>query len=613
MINRKAFLTAILAASIINIQGQVWLWANGANNQVISNGSGICVTMNDRLGVSGSFFSNPLPIGGFTLANSGNQDGFVASMSKAGAVLWAAAIGGSANENVTSIACDLNGNFYAVGVFSSPFCNFGTQSLTLAGSSDGFVAKYDSMGVLQWLTHISGPGQDRVNAVSADAAGNVYITGQTDSGMLVVNSATHSPGTTGRMFTAKINPQGQSVWVVISGGNGPQDKPMDIRHDQAGNLYVAGHTHSGIFSAGQFTHTFLQPGAPTFRFFFMKYDNLGNVLWLQGSSTNSVSEGIGVAIDKMGNLYSGGSFFGNTMVVGNYSFTNPGTRSAFVAKHSVTTGAVQWAQTSKGNDTFAMSLTSADSSVFLAGGGTYPVAFTGAQFTSTASPAQWLVEFNQNGSLSCGTSVDHAQFRKLSVGTGERLYIAGDYLGGPLALDQHTLAQGNSNVMFAAKYSCDCINGFSIQSSDEVLCELKTAVLTSGAGVTYTWNTGANTQTIAVAPLQTTTYSVSVTSPDGCIQNGSFTQVVSPCDALPDQHLSAHTLFPNPVSEGEALQVGLLSAGACMSLTDLSGNCLISNADLRTLRNKVDGLEPGIYLVYIRDRNSLSVHKLIKR
>lgn len=53
------------------------------------------------------------------------------------------------------------------------------------------------------------------------------------------------------------------------------------------------------------------------------------------------------------------------------------------------------------------------------------------------------------------------------------------------------------------------------------VCEGTSAELTASGGVSYLWSTGATSSSITVAPLVATTYTVTVTSAEGCVNSGS--------------------------------------------------------------------------------------------
>ena len=58
---------------------------------------------------------------------------------------------------------------------------------TPGGSNDIFVAKYSSAGSWVWSKTIGGYGVDQGNAIAADSAGNVFVTGYIGMSAIGVN------------------------------------------------------------------------------------------------------------------------------------------------------------------------------------------------------------------------------------------------------------------------------------------------------------------------------------------------------------------------------------------------------------------------------------------
>jgi hypothetical protein len=88
----------------------------------------------------------------------------------------------------------------------------------------------------------------------------------------------------------------------------------------------------------------------------------------------------------------------------------------------------------------------------------------------------------------------------------------------------------------------------SITASGAVICPGETATLTVNGATTYVWNTTSTANTIAVTPLQTTTYSVVGSFPDGCSSNDLMTLTVDPCTGIvaDKKDLSHLRVYPNP-------------------------------------------------------------------
>ena len=101
---------------------------------------------------------------------------------------------------------------------------------------------------LQYSTYLGTSVEDEINAMCVDAAGNVYMTGQT------ATVADKFPGTAGHYqtsnaggafdaFVIKLNPAGAIVWATYLGGGGT-DIGKSIAVDASGIVYVCGSTTS---------------------------------------------------------------------------------------------------------------------------------------------------------------------------------------------------------------------------------------------------------------------------------------------------------------------------------------------------------------------------------
>src|ERR1700746_133745 len=96
---------------------------------------------------------------------------------------WAKHFGANSTyTNCYSAAVDSSGNIYTVGTYSSSTVDFdpgsGTYFLPLAGSTDIFVSKLDSLGNFLWAKGMGGTVEDIVYSVSTDKFGNVYTIGK---------------------------------------------------------------------------------------------------------------------------------------------------------------------------------------------------------------------------------------------------------------------------------------------------------------------------------------------------------------------------------------------------------------------------------------------------
>lgn len=107
-------------------------------------------------------------------------------------VVFSTFVGGSAgSELVRDLALDPAGNIYVTGV---------TQSLDLpvlnalypsygGGANDTFVAKYAAAGTRMFTTYLASPGNDTPGAIGLDPSGNIWVTGQTNTAVFPTRNA----------------------------------------------------------------------------------------------------------------------------------------------------------------------------------------------------------------------------------------------------------------------------------------------------------------------------------------------------------------------------------------------------------------------------------------
>ena len=181
-------------------------------------------------------------------------------------------LAGKYGDHGWDIAADTNGNVYVCGDTLTPFllshktAQFQTQYGGSQGSfqyGDAFVAKFvpnptnASILSLAYLTYLGGFGQDSARGIAADAQGNAYVTGFTDSPNFPTRNAVFKKisGLNNNAlgfyrsdaFVAKLGPQGTNLVYSTYLGGGERDAGNAIAVDSAGCAYVAGFTESADF------------------------------------------------------------------------------------------------------------------------------------------------------------------------------------------------------------------------------------------------------------------------------------------------------------------------------------------------------------------------------
>ncbi|MCC6586855.1 MAG: SBBP repeat-containing protein [Bryobacterales bacterium] len=180
---------------------------------------------------------------------------------------YATYVGGGINEAARSIATDAQGNVYISGFTTSdnlPSTAGRVQPAyggnTATGNNDtgdGFIARFNPQGALQWITYLGGRQDDIIMDLALDAQGNIYVTGFTTSNNFPVSSgvlqSSYKGGSStqyhqgGDAFVAKLSNGGSQILYSTYLGGSLDDRGISIAVDAQGNAYVAGTTVSTNF------------------------------------------------------------------------------------------------------------------------------------------------------------------------------------------------------------------------------------------------------------------------------------------------------------------------------------------------------------------------------
>lgn len=283
------------------------------------------------------------------------------------------------------IAKDVNGNIYQVGSFNRTV-TFGAFTLTPAStSSDVFLVKYNSLGVVQWARRAGGSGSDSPSGI-VYLDGHIYISGTFENtiNFNTPNAAGSNEVTSAGardIFIAKFDDQGNFIWAKRCGGS-------SVDSDGAGSIAIA---QSSICIIGSFVSSinFNTPSASGTNYltssnstdrdaFLAKFDTSGSFIWARRIGGPTSESGLGVvALDT--NIYiSGSAYCGPSYQLKFYLTGVPNSSSAltfssnlesctYVAKYS-SSGTVQWAKLAGGfGSKGAFSVSVIDTSIYICG------------------------------------------------------------------------------------------------------------------------------------------------------------------------------------------------------------------------------------------------------
>ena len=193
-------------------------------------------------------------------------------------------------------------------------------SFTLLGPSRiGFaVGAYDHAAplvidpTLVTSTSLGGAGSDVGYSIALDGAGNMYVTGSTESTDFPTGSAFQpalapaATGTSTDVFVSKLSPDGGTLlWSTYLGGKG-RDTGYSIAVGPNGSVYVAGVTESADFPRAKAAQDNFG-GGPSDAFVARIAPNGSSLDWSTFLGGNRTDRARGLAVDPAGNAYVTGS------------------------------------------------------------------------------------------------------------------------------------------------------------------------------------------------------------------------------------------------------------------------------------------------------------------
>ncbi len=216
-------------------------------------GSDIAIAADGSVFMAGLTSSTDFPIfDPYQMSSGGGYDVFVMKLNGTGnSLVYSTYLGGSGFDIGADIAVDAAGDVYVTGwTTSTNFPTLNPYQGSFGGVRDVFVTKLNNAGNgLVYSTYLGGSALDYGNAIMANAAGEVYVTGataSTDFPTLNPYQGTYQGGTSDA-FVTKLSSSGNSLVYSTYLGGGDYDVGIESGLDIAGAVYVTGGTVSTNF------------------------------------------------------------------------------------------------------------------------------------------------------------------------------------------------------------------------------------------------------------------------------------------------------------------------------------------------------------------------------
>jgi hypothetical protein len=188
-----------------------------------------------------------------------------------------------------------------------------------------------------FVSYLGGSTNEYGNGIAVDGAGNIYITGQTNSSNFPTTAGAYQTAKAGAddAYMCKFDSTGNLVYSTYLGGSGT-DLAQHVAVDGAGNAYVVGRTNSANFPTTAGAYQTANAGG--YDGFMCRFDSTGNLVYSTYLGGSANEYGFGIAVDGAGNIYVAG-YTGSTnfpTTPGAYQTANAGGNDAYIAKFDST-------------------------------------------------------------------------------------------------------------------------------------------------------------------------------------------------------------------------------------------------------------------------------------
>lgn len=446
-------------------------WAKLAPGNGIDEGIAITNDPAGNVFVTGQFTGSVVAFGTTTLTNSANSTVFLAKYDCNGNAIWAKKAICTNNDYGNAVTTDAAGNIFISGYFQSPTIVFGTYSLSNGGNYDLFIAKYDPNGNVLWAKSAGGSGNEYGYSAKTDPGGNVYVTGSFSSPTLALGtySLTNSGASDG--YLVKYSPSGTELWANKQAGS-TGDENWSVATDAAGNVFITGDYVSPTVAFDTYTIT----NSGICPIYTAKYDGNGNIMWVETTGGTNYDFSNWVTIDNNGDVLISGVFTSTNMVFGTNTITNNGGEDAFIAKYS-NSGTPIWAKAvgGPGNDK-GYSIATDANKIYCTGTFTNSIYFGTSTLTAAVNSPDpfYIITFDYSGLVQCSTYLKSGgdDLVGICADNAGSAYLTADIMApGSMVVGNTTLTPTGGETIYLARYVCGDITGIN-ENADELKVDL---------------------------------------------------------------------------------------------------------------------------------------------
>ena len=294
--------------------------------------------------VAGYFHSQSIQLTTTTLQSQGSSDGIIIKYNKQGDEQWATNLGGTSDEQLSSIVATDDGGFLVGGYFKNTITVEG-NTLNSLGNADALLVKYSENNSVELVKAIGGNLDDKINTV-AEIGQREYVSAgvfqttrlQIGDNIFINQGAQdafvvrYRKGDIPRIVTKSL--------ATISGDKNEQILSSTPTSD--GGYIVVGTFETSEIKIGE--NTLKNKGTTSYTDAFVaKYDAEGKVEWANSVGGTNSDYITTVSETNDGDYVVGGYFRSPSVEVGSYKFSNTNSKENGIIIRYTNNGDVKWA------------------------------------------------------------------------------------------------------------------------------------------------------------------------------------------------------------------------------------------------------------------------------
>jgi len=315
------------------------LWSTQIGGTQADGAYGVAADTDGNLIVVGTF-QGSFAVGATTITSNGGVDFYVAKILVAdGSVAWIKTFGEAGDDNARRVALDSSNNIYIAGRYTGTL-SFGAESITSAGSFDGFALALDPSGTYRWAKSLGGQFTDTAASVAVQGT-TVAVVGSY-AGSMTVNGQTVTNAGQSQAYIVEFGTDGSAGLVKSLGGSGTS-LASKIAFGTGGTIVIAGDfSGTADFGAGSVASQSVDT-------FVAAYSSAGAYLFAKPlGGTSNDSEGT-LAVSPTGYILFTGNYVGS-VDFGGGSPINAGSGGLVAVSYSLA-GAYRWSEMFAGTST----------------------------------------------------------------------------------------------------------------------------------------------------------------------------------------------------------------------------------------------------------------------